>query len=1043
MKLKTCTRIKWPGAVLKCTLILVLMNLWVIPLFGQTVPISGVVKSELDNEPLPGVNVTVKGTIKGTVTDVDGKYSLEVPSPETVLVFSFIGFATEEVVVGNKSTIDVTMASDITGLEEVVVVGYGTQQKKLVTGSTIQVKSEDILKMNTTNALDALKGQSPGVSISSASAQPGEGYKISIRGLGTVGNATPLYIVDGVQTGDISYLNPADIESIDVLKDAASAAIYGSRAANGVILVTTKKGKAGKPQITYDGYIGAQNLYKKMPYLNAREYAVIMNEQYLNSGQSAPFPTDEASMEALGEGTDWVDMLIKDNVLTQNHSFGISGGTDQSIYSLGFSYTDQGGIVGGKDKSYYDRYSLRINTEYDLIKDYVKVGQNFTYSNTGKSGLNTNGLYDNILSTAYQTTPLLEPYDEDGNITPTGRRETSPVLFLKYNYNNIRKEDKIVGNAYIDINPIKNLTLRSVYNVDFSSGTYRDYTPIYDIGFESINLESRVSQNSWTGKTFTWDNSANYQLQLGKNYIDVLGGMSVLRNSGERMWARKYGLLIDSFDYAWLSNAMNTPTTNQDITGAPYEKERLVSYFGRVNYNFDEKYLLTAIFRADGSSKFAKGNRWGYFPSISGGWNISNEPFMDGTGHILNYLKLRASWGQNGNQNIDNFRYMATLTTNGGGYSFGSTEGTLTTGIYADKLPNSNLKWETSEQTNVGFDARLLNHRLNLTFDYYNKKTKDWLVEAPVLDIMGAGAPFINAGNVENRGVEISLGFSDDIGDFNYSINANVAHNINEVTYIGNSSGFLEGGGNLLYTNANNFYRAEAGYPIGYFYGLKTAGIFQNEQEVEEWGVQPGAKPGDIKFLDLSGPEGVPDNKIDENDRTMIGNPHPDYIFGLSLSASYKAFDFTMVTNGAAGHQIAMGFLHNYNGITGNYHQVYLNRWHGEGTSNEWPRVTNNTEANKNWTYMNDLLIDNGDYLKIATLSLGYDFAKTFKSLPFQQLRLYFTGQNLYTFTNYLGMDPEVGFGASDNVGRNYSSGIDVGYYPHPRTYLVGLNVKF
>jgi TonB-linked SusC/RagA family outer membrane protein len=416
---------------------------------------------------------------------------------------------------------------------------------------------------------------------------------------------------------------------------------------------------------------------------------------------------------------------------------------------------------------------------------------------------------------------------------------------------------------------------------------------------------------------------------------------------------------------------------------------------------------------------------------------------MEGLGNWLNFFKLRGSWGQNGNQNIEAFRYMATLTTEAGQYVFGPKEGELTTGIFPAKLPNEDLKWETSEQTDIGFDAFFLNNRLSANFDYYKKKTKDWLVEAPVLDIMGAGAPYVNAGNVTNEGLEFALGWNDKVGDLNYSINANVAYNENEVTYIGNATGFIPGGENLLYTNANYFFRAEAGYPIGYFYGLETAGIFQNAREIEEWGVQPDAEPGDIKFVDCSGPDGIPDGKIDQNDRTMIGDPNPDYTFGFSFSLEYKGADLSVTTNGALGHQIAMGFIHDFNGLRSNYHQVYLNRWHGEGTSNYWPRVTDNTEKNGNWKYINDLLIDDADYWKISTVTLGYDLNNLWSASPFQMLRVYVTGQNLYTFTDYLGMDPDVGFGVEDSAERKFSSGIDVGYYPHPRSFLFGVNVKF
>lgn len=1011
---------------------------------AQQVQVTGIVRDSQTQEPLPGVNIVVVGTTIGVVTDMEGKYTINVPSENSVLEFSFVGYVSQKVEIGGRKVIDIALSTDIKSLEEIVVVGYGVQKKKLVTGATVQVKGEELTKMVTPNVIDALKGQTPGVSISSASAQPGESPKIVIRGMGTVNGTGPLYIVDGVQTGNISFLNSNDIESIDILKDAASAAIYGVNGANGVVLITTKTGKVGKPQISYEGFMGVQNLYKKMPYLNAQEYAVIMNEQNINSGQAPAFPTDAASMTALGEGTDWVKELITKNARIQNHSLAFSGGSEQSVYSVGLSYTGQDGIIGGPSKSGYDRYTFRVNTDHKVWKNIIKAGQHLTFSNTAKKGVSTNNLYDNILGKGYFTSPLFKPDDADGFLNPTGSRETSPVLFMKYNYNNIRKEDKVIGDAYLEIQPIKGLTFKSTFAMDYSSGSYRDYTPVYNIGFETRNDESRVSQNIWTNKVMTWENTLHYVTTVGKHHIDGLIGMSARQNTGEGINGQKYGLLIDNYEYAWLTNAKNIPATTDDIKGSPDNTQRLVSYFGRVNYDFNEKYLFTAILRADGTTRFAPQNRWGYFPSFSAGWVITNETFMRSTANWMDFLKLRASWGQNGNQNFDDYQWMSTLTTENGGYSFGSTEGVLTTGIFAKKLSNPSLQWEVSEQINIGFDARFFGGKLSSSFEYYSKATDKWIVDAPSATIKGADPEFTNGGSVKNSGIEFTLGYNNNVGELSYYLNGNITYNKNEVISIENAAGFFQGGGNLLYTNAADFFRVEKGYPIGYFYGLKTDGIFQNEAEIQDYTskdgavIQPLAEPGDIKFVDSNN-----DGKIDEKDRTMIGNPNPDYILGFSFGAEYKGFDLSVSTQGQFGQQIAMGFIHNYNGPKSNYHQVYLNRWHGEGTSNKWPRVTNNTEGNRNWTYMNDLLLDNGDYLKISNVTIGYDFKKLWKSCPLEQLRFYFTAQNLYTFTNYLGMDPEIGYGVRDAANHDYATGIDVGYYPHPRNYLFGLSVKF
>jgi TonB-dependent starch-binding outer membrane protein SusC len=1016
--------------------------------FSQNLKVTGTVSDASSTEPLIGVTVVIEGTTEGTISDSDGNFTFESINPDAILVFSYIGYLTEKVNVNGQSNIHVALKSDLTKLEEVVVVGYGIQKKKLVTGATVQVKGDDLTKMAAPDVMDAMKGQTPGVFISSGSAQPGESPKIVVRGMGTVNKTRPLYIVDGVQTDNISFLNSNDIESIDVLKDAASAAIYGVNGANGVVLVTTKTGKAGKAQISYDAYMGVQNLYKKMPYMDAQEYAVIMNEQNLNSGREPAFPIEADSMAALGSGTDWVDEIITKNAFMQNHSLVLSGGTDKSVYSLGASYTGQDGIIGGPSKSSYDRYTFRINTDHKFLEKYIRAGQHLTYSNIEKKGVNTNNLYDNILGKAYSTPPLLEPDDADGKYI-NGARVTSPVLFMKYNYNKINKEDKIIGDAYLEVEPIKGLTFKSTFAIDFASGSYRDFTPVYDIGFEVVNTESKVSQNMWNRKVMTWDNTVHYVTSIGKHHVDGLLGMSARRNTGDNIKGQKTGLLTEPFDAAYLTNARNIPTVEGDITGWPEIAHRLVSYFGRVNYNYNETYLFTAILRADGTTRFSPDNRWGYFPSVSAGWVLTNEEFIKSATGWLNFFKLRASWGQNGNQDFEDYAWTALLTPDNGGYSFGSKEGELTTGLFAKRLANPDLKWEISEQLNIGFDARFLQHKLNAVFEYYSKTTKDWIVDAPSASIKGADPEYTNGGSVKNSGLELSLGYNDNVGGLHYYVNTNITYNKNNVISINNAAGFLEGGDNLLYTNAAKCFRVEEGYPIGYFYGLKTDGIFQNDAEVQNYKsddgsvIQPLAEPGDIKFVDVSGPEGVPDGAIDENDRTMIGDPNPDYILGFSFGAEYKGFDLFVATQGQFGQQIAMGFIHNFNAPETNYHEIYLNRWHGEGTSNEWPRVTNNTEGNKNWTYMNDLLITNGDYLKISNVTIGYDFKELWKTCPLAQLRLYFSAQNLYTFTKYIGMDPEVGFGVEDTYKHEYSRGIDVGYYPHPRNYLLGLNVKF
>lgn len=1009
--------------------------------YAQQRVVTGTVK-DVSGAVMPGVNVLIKGTTVGTATDVNGSYSIQA-SDNDVLVISFIGYRTTEVTVGSRSVIDVTLEEDLTTLGEVVVVGYGVQKKILNTGANLQVKGEDLQKQSSTFALQALQGQAPGVQITSTSGQPGEALKVTIRGLGTIGNSGPLYVVDGVYTGDISYLNPADIESIDVLKDAASAAIYGSQAANGVVLITTRKGKAGAhAQMTFDAYYGIQNAARKVDLLNSREYATIMNEAAVNSGK-VPYFTN-TDIDSLGTGTDWISQMLQDNVPTQNYTFGASGGSEVSVYSTSLSYTGQGGIVGGAKFSNYERYNFRINSEHNLYKDKITLGENLTFTYTNRNGIAVGNQYNNTLRSAFNTSPLVPMYDSLGNFWDNSNAtwfngEANPYAQMVYNNQSERNEQKLIGNLYLQIEPIKGLKFRTSLGIDYGANESHSYSPTYRLSIYSFNTLTRASQSIGRGVSLLWDNQLNYSFDLGStgHHFDAMIGTSAYQNniSGSYIYGSNSNLVFNDLEHAWLSNATNTDGINISLSGAPYDKVNLMSYFGRLSYNFGETYLFNATFRADGSSRFIGKNRWGYFPSVSAGWVLSNESFLGGTSNWLNFLKLRASWGQVGNQNIGNFQYLAPVTFATTNYIFGDTEGVLTPGAYVSRLANPNVKWETSEQTNIGFDARFLNGNLTVNLDLYNKVTKDWLIAAPILATAGADAPFINGGNVTNKGIELALSYSNQAGGLEYTVSVNGAYNKNNVTDIPTADGIVHGLSNQLYDNSGEFNRAQGGYPIGYFWGLVTDGIFQTEEEVATYRssegkiIQPAAKPGDVRYVDRNG-----DGVIDDGDRTIIGNPNPDVTFGFSLSANYKGFDFLVQTNGVAGNELVQSYRNQAN-AKANYTTAILDRWHGPGSSNSVPRVTEN---NSNWVNFSDLYIYKGDFLRISNVTLGYDVMKLLNTKFVNQFRVYVSALNLFTFTSYEGMDPEVGYGVN-----SFSSGIDLGYYPRPRTYLVGLNVKF
>ena len=1023
---------------------------------SQTSTVSGVVISATDELPLVGVSVLVKETANGTITDMDGNFKLNVVSGQT-LVFSYIGYVTQEIVVTGQKSLNVILKEDTEILDEVVVVGYGVQKKKLVTGATVQVKGESLAKMNTNSPLQGMQGQTPGVNISSTSGQPGSDMKVSIRGLGTVGNSSPLYLIDGVG-GDISTLNPADIESIDILKDAASAAIYGAQAANGVVLITTKSGKEGKAQISFDAYYGMQTVARKINMLNAKEYMTIMDEQAVNSGNA---PYNWSSFRSIYDAngnvhdTDWVDSMFKDNTRTQSYTLGITGGSKTSTYALSLGYMSQEGVVGGKDVSNYERYNFRVNSEHKIFKDsdLLKVGEQVSFVYKMNNGISVSDQYNNTLRGAFATSPLAPIYS-DNNVYDSSYNDTSnsdwyngdgnPYGLMMTNSNNKNKTATFSGNVYAELQPVRNLKLRSVFGAVYGSSEYRSFNPLYQFSIYTYNTtRTSATQNMNHSLGMTWTNTAAYDWTCGKHAFNALVGMEVYRYSGTYLQAKTGALRegFDDWDHAYVGNGTaSSADDGMSVDGYPHDESRSVSYFGRFGWNWKETYMLNATLRADGSSKFARGNRYGVFPSISAGWTLSNEKFMENTQNWLDYLKLRASWGQVGNQNIDNYQYTAPITSSNTHYIFGTTDGAPAQsgywGAYPSRLANENVTWETSEQTNIGIDARFLKSRLSLTADFYIKTTKDWLVEAPILATAGTGAPFINGGDVKNTGFELALTWNDQAGkDFNYNIGVNGAYNKNKVGNIPTEDGIIHGKINMLYDNTPEFYRAQNGHAIGYFWGYETAGIFQNKEQIANWNadgkhgiLQADAQAGDVIYVDQN-----QDGIIDDNDKVDLGNGTPDFTYGFNVGFNYKNFDFSLVAYGAAGNQIVQSYRNHANSKA-NYTTAILNRWTGEGTSNRMPRVT---DTNINWQF-SDLYLQDGDYLRISNITLGYDFAKLIKLKAISQARLYIQVQNAFTFTKYDGMDPEIGYGTSDWV-----SGIDLGYYPRPRTFLVGVNLKF
>ncbi len=1025
---------------------------------AEKITVKGTVTSASDSEPLIGVSVYLKGAGTGVTTDIDGNYSIQAETGQT-LVFSYVGMQTTEQKVTGP-VLDVVMQDNSAALEELVVVGYGTQKKKLITGATSQIKGDNVQKMNTTNALQAMQGQAPGISITQETGQPGKGMKVSIRGVGTVGNSAPLYLIDGVG-GDINSVNPADIESIDILKDAASAAIYGAQAANGVVLVTTKSGKEGRSVVSFDGYYGWQKAPRKVRMLNAAEYMQIMDEQAINSG-NAPF--DWSSYKSIWDAngnvydTDWVDAMIDDNTHTQGYNLGVSGGNAKSNYAISLGYTDQQGIIGGPQVSNYGRYNFRVNSNHKLFDDFLTIGEHvsFIYTTTKNMSDTGNGNNGNKLYPAFNTSPLAPIYSDNGAYgSPFNNTANSdwnggdgnPYGNMMTNSQLKNKNTLFNGDVFASIEPIKNLVIKTLLAVSYTSYNYRSFTPKFRFDAYTDRNYTSVNQSAGDGYTITWQNTATYNWNWGLNALHALLGMECSRSDGFNLAAGNSNLTsgFDNWAHAWVSNGNSTTlgqTGINTLSGAPWDSSRNISYFGRLGWNYDERYMIEATMRADGSSKFAKGHRWGYFPSVSAGWNISNEKFMEGSATWLNFLKLRASWGRVGNNNVANYQYLAPLVFDAA-YTFGSTLGNgednlgyILNGAYPSRLANENVKWETSEQTNIGIDARFLSTRLEVNADFYIKTTKDWLVQAPILSTAGTAGPMINGGDVKNTGFEFATNWRDRIGQVNYWVGGNFAYNRNRVGSIPTEDGIIHGATGQLWNNSEEFYRAENGHPIGYYWGYKTDGIFQNQKEIEDWiaagnGVfQSKPQPGDVKYVDINH-----DGRITTDDRVDIGCGLPEWTFGFNLGLEWNNFDFSLVANGSAGSEIVQA----YRGIDGtknNYDAKILGRWTGEGTSNKIPRVT---DATDNWQF-SDLYVQDGDFLRISNITLGYDFAKLINYKYISRARLYFQVQNLHTFTNYDGMDPEVG---ASTAGNSWVTGIDQGYYPRPRTFLMGVNLTF
>ena len=1068
---------KWMSRI---TLLLAILLFSPLGLFAQTMVVNGVVVDEM-GEPVIGANAYVKGTTIGAITDIDGNFSLTGVPVGATIGFSFVGYIPQELPARMK--MNVVLVEDKKLLEDVVVVGYGVQKKSVVTAAIAKVSSEDLEGKAPVRIDNALKGLAAGVNVTANSGQPGESSRVRVRGTGSYNASDPLYIVDGIPLeGGLDIVNPNDIESIEVLKDAASGAIYGERAANGVIIVTTKKGKQGKAQINYNASWGWQTAWKHRDVTNATEYAVLQNEKYVNAGMDPLYADPYNLTDAMGNaiplngGTDWQSLVFNDNAPIVNHDVSVSGANDRMNYYVSLGYFSQEGIVGGNyGQSNYDRLTLRSNSNYTLIDatkernflNKLDLSVNLSYLRTHSTGISTNSEFGSVLGSALYMSPILTPTvsgayaekmrsnysefdlpaDENGNLYSipnyggTYQEMNNPLAMMVAQTPTKNWSHKFVPHFNVTLGLWDNLKYSFSYSADLSFWGYDGAVKsLYYLS--GNNNTDHTSATQFSAKSDHWqiENVISYDKELGRHSFNIVLGQSAYKSKGAEIGGSRWNLVNinkPSINYA-TGNVEFSKDADGNITGAtvehsvwggPYTEHTLSSLFARGSYNYDERYMFQFTLRRDGSSRFGSNNKYGVFPSFSLGWNFVREPFFN-MPEWVTIGKLRYSWGKNGYENIGDFTY-TTLTSMGNNVLFGRIA-TKQNGSKANRIANPDLKWEESEQHDLGIDLGFMKDALTLSVDYFIKKTNGMILAMPIPSYVGETKPLGNVGDMENKGVEIELGWKGHISDFHYSLKGNVSYVKNTLKNLGNTEGFLNFDG--IQGIAGGGTRAENGQPFPFFYGYKTDGVFQNMDEVRAYTnadgqlIQPKAVPGDVRFVDVNG-----DGQITTDDRTNIGNGTPDWTFGFNANADWKGFDFNIFLQGVHGSDV-FDATYRSDVFSGNYPKWMLNRWTGEGTSDKYPRLSLQDETN--WQ-VSDLYVCDGSYLRIKNMSLGYTLpAKLTRRAFIERFRIYGMVENLVTWTKYWGFDPEIASGGT-------SLGIDRGVYPQARTWTVGFNIAF
>ena len=1009
---------------------------WLVPfgILAQSTAITGKVTDADDGTPLPGVSVVEKGTYNGSVTDLDGNYTLMVSSPEATLTFTYIGYKTTDVAIAGRSAVDHALAADIAGLEEAIVIGYGNQQRSKISGAVGTIDIKDATSVPVLRTEQALQGRAAGVQVTQNSGQPGSTQSIRIRGTGSLNNAEPLWVVDGIPTGGIDFLNPADIESISVLKDAASAAIYGARGGNGVILVTTKKGSKGQPaQVTYDSYYGIQEPWKKIGLLNAEQYAILMNESRASAGL-VPLAalSDPAS---LGEGTDWQDALFQ-RAPIMNHSFNFTKGTATSSTAIGGSHFVQDGIIGG-EKGRFERTTFRVSTQQDA-GDRFRIGQTINFTHLNRNALAENNEFATPVVRALNMDPVTPVTRPDGSYAYSefiGSDIANPINQVETTHDRWTT-NRFVGNLYGEYDIFQNLKFRSSINIDLSLGSHKIFFPTFDLGigendpnrpaYEWRQVNGLIrNEHKWSN--WQWENTATYDKELKNgDRIQAIAGYSALYSNYQNIGTYRDSLNSNDPELAFLDNSLNFAEQAPNASGG-FGESSYLSTFGRVQYELGDRYSFSGTLRRDGSSKFGANNRYGIFPSLSAAWNLTELPWVVEKDWI-EFAKVRASWGRNGNADgIGNFDF-TSVVFNGQNYTFGPDQ-VQVNGAGPVTTSNPDLKWETVDQFNAGVDLDLYKGRFNVVVDYFVKNTNDMLAVVPVPGVVGFLPAATNVASARNKGLELSLTYRGEKGDWEYDLTGNLSIIRNEVTGLGEGGQPINTGG--VFGAGNDFSAyTDIGLPMAVFYGYETAGIFQTDEEAVANTAQPNAVAGDVIFVDQN-----EDGIIDENDKTVIGNPHPDFTYGFTGNVKWKRFDASIFIQGSHGNDLFNGIFR-YDLNTTNLPVSALERWTGEGSTNEHPRISH-VDANQN-NRVSDRFVEDGSFLRVKNLQIGYTLPESIQEkLDIGKFRVYVSASNLLTFTNYSGLDPEIGSRGTLEIG------IDRGFYPVSRNFIAGVIVTF